>query len=111
MPAMAKPTRAPTMEWVVETGQPRLEATISQMAAASRAASMPKTRISGLSAIPEGSMIPLRMVLVTCPPASAAPPNSKMAAMMIAVLTVIAPEPTAVPMTLATSLAPIPQVM
>ena len=28
---------APTMVWVVETGQPRLEAIISQMAAASNA--------------------------------------------------------------------------
>ena len=56
-------------------------------------------------------MIPLRIVLVTCPPATAAPRNSKMAAIMIAVLTVIAPEPTDVPMTLATSLAPIPHVM
>lgn len=41
MPAMAKPTMAPTMEWVVETGQPRAEASMSQMPAASRAASMP----------------------------------------------------------------------
>ena len=36
-----------------------------------------------------GSMIPLRMVWVTCPPARAAPANSKMAAIMIAVVTVI----------------------
>jgi hypothetical protein len=34
-----------------------------------------------------------------------------MPAMMIAVVTVMAPDPTDVPMTLATSLAPMPQVM
>ncbi len=58
-----------------------------------------------------GSMIPLRMVLVTVPPAMKAPANSKMAAIRIACLTVMAPEPTEVPMALATSLAPMPQVM
>ena len=41
MPTAAKPTIAPTIEWVVETGQPRVEAIISQIAAASSAASMP----------------------------------------------------------------------
>ena len=41
MPTTAKPTIAPTIEWVVETGQPRVEAIISQIAAASSAASMP----------------------------------------------------------------------
>ena len=41
MATTAKPTMAPTMEWVVETGQPLAEAIISQMAEASRAASMP----------------------------------------------------------------------
>ena len=69
------------------------------------------SKVSGLFVIGAGSMIPLRIVSVTCPPASAAPANSNTAAMRIAVLTVIAPEPTDVPMTLATSLAPIPQVM
>ena len=51
------------------------------------------------------------MVLVTLPPAIAAPPNSNMVAMMIAVPTVMAPEPTDVPMALATSLAPMPHVI
>ena len=41
MPAMVNPTMAPMMECVVDTGQPLLEAIISQMAAASSAASMP----------------------------------------------------------------------
>ena len=40
-PATEKPTMAPTMEWVVETGQPFMEAISSQVAAASSAASMP----------------------------------------------------------------------
>ena len=40
-----------------------------------------------------------------------APANSMIAAMMIACFTVTAPEPTEVPMALATSLAPMPQVM
>lgn len=35
MPAMANLTTAPSMEWVVDTGQPRVEATMSQIAAAS----------------------------------------------------------------------------
>ncbi len=56
-------------------------------------------------------MIPLRMVLVTCPPARKAPENSKTAAMMTACRTEIAPEPTDVPMALATSFAPMPQHM
>ena len=111
MPAMAKPTMAPTMEWVVETGQPRADANASQQPAASKAASMPNTSSSGLSAICDGSTMPLRMVRVTLPPASAAPANSNTAATMIAVVTVIAPEPTEVPSALATSLAPMPQVM
>ncbi len=41
MPTMAKPTMAPTMEWVVDTGQPKKDAISSQMPAASSAASMP----------------------------------------------------------------------
>ena len=111
IPATAKPTMAPTIEWVVETGQPFAEASASQQPAASRAASIPKIRISGRSAIWFGSIIPLRIVLVTLPPARAAPANSKMAATMMAVRTVMAPDPTEVPSALATSLAPIPQVI
>jgi hypothetical protein len=65
MPTAAKPTMAPTMEWVVETGQPLKEASVSQTAAARSAAIIPKIRISGRSAIAAGSMIPLRIVLVT----------------------------------------------
>ncbi len=111
MPTIPKPTTAPTMVWVVETGQPRREANISQTPAASRLASMPYTRISGESRMDAGSMMPLRMVFVTWPPARNAPANSKIAAMTIAWRTVMAPDPTDVPIALATSLAPIPQVM
>ena len=55
IPAMPKPTKAPTIECVVETGQPFNEATNSQMAAASKAAIMPNISISGWFAIGEGS--------------------------------------------------------
>ncbi len=110
MPTVPKPTSAPTMVCVVDTGQPKWLATINQVPAASSAASMPRTRISG-DGTTEASMIPLRMVLVTWPPARKAPENSKIAAMMIALRTVMAPDPTEVPMALATSLAPTPQVM
>ena len=41
IPTMPKPATAPTMVWVVETGQPRADATISQMPEASKAPSMP----------------------------------------------------------------------
>ena len=53
--------------------------------------------------------MPLRTVAVTSPPANTAPANSKITAIMTACLNVIAPEPTEVPIALATSLAPIPQ--
>ena len=56
-------------------------------------------------------MIPFLIVLVTLTPAIKAPENSKTAAMIIAYLMLIAPDPTDVPIALATSFAPIPQVM
>ena len=54
------------------------------------------------------SIIPLRIVDVTSPPARYAPANSNTIAMMIACLIVSAFEPTDVPIALATSFAPIP---
>ena len=102
---------APMMLCVVETGHPIQLATVSQSAAASREESIPQTRISGLPRIGVGSMMPFRMVLVTFPPAIKAPENSKIAAMIIACLILIAHDPTEVPSALATSFAPIPQVM
>jgi len=41
MPTAAKPTMAPTIEWVVETGQPLRLATSSQMPAANSADVIP----------------------------------------------------------------------
>ena len=59
----------------------------------------------------DASMIPLRIVFVTSPPASTAPENSNTAAMISACLIVMAREPTEVAIALATSLAPMPQAM
>jgi len=103
--AMPAPSTPPTMEWVVETGAPAAVAILSQSAPASRAAviSQMKTLVSATAS---GLMIPLLMVLTTSPPAMMASAASKMAAMKIAPVRVRALEPTAGPMLLATSLAP-----
>ena len=69
MPTAAKPTSAPTMEWVVETGQPIREAISSQVPAANSEDIIPYTNNSGVSASIDESMMPLRMVEVTSPPA------------------------------------------
>ena len=53
-----------------------------------------------------GSMMPFFTVLTTSPPAMIAPAASKKAAMAIAVVRVIANDPTAGPTLFATSLAP-----
>ena len=111
IPTAAKPTMAPTMECVVETGHPLMLAIRSHVAAASSADSMPNTSNSGVSVSTAGSMIPLRFVEVTSPPARYTPANSKIAAMMMACFNVRALEPTEVPMAFATSFAPIPQAM
>ena len=108
-PATAKPTIAPTIEWVVETGHPLIDATSSHVPAASNAASMPYTNSCGSSCNSSGSIMPLRIVLVTSPPANQAPRNSKTTAIKIACLMVIAFDPTEVPIALATSFAPTPQ--
>ena len=113
IPTTAKPTIAPTMECVVDTGQPRWVATSNHTPAASRDDNIPYTSNSGFCSSPEFSrlMMPLRTVSVTSPPASAAPANSNTIAMRTACLMVIARAPTEVPMALATSLAPTPQAM
>ena len=69
IPTAAKPTMAPTIEWVVETGEPFMVAIISQVPAASSADSMPYTINSGLPDIDSASIMPWRMVAVTSPPA------------------------------------------
>lgn len=56
-------------------------------------------------------MIPFCIVLVTCVPISRAPENSSTAAVSTAWRMVRAPEPTEVPIALATSLAPMFQAM
>ena len=84
MPTAPKPTIAPTMVWVVDTGQPRVDATSSHRPAASRDASITYTSTSGVSVSEEASRMPLRIVFVTCPPARNAPANSKIAAMTTA---------------------------
>ncbi|MOA32606.1 hypothetical protein D3C78_1538430 [compost metagenome] len=66
-PTAAKPITAPTMEWVVETGQPFSEATSNQVPAASSADIMPSTIRSGL--IASASTMPFLIVSVTSPPA------------------------------------------
>ena len=58
---------APTMEWVVDTGQPLIVASNSQTPAASKAESMPKTSRSGVMYC--GATMPLLIVSVTSPPA------------------------------------------
>ena len=58
-----------------------------------------------------GSTIPFLIVEVTSPPARYAPRNSKIAAINIACLNVIALLPTDVPIAFATSFAPIPKAM
>ena len=58
-----KPTTAPIIEWVVETGQPLLVAIISQVPAAKSADIMPKTSKSGV--MTSISTMPFLMVSVT----------------------------------------------
>ena len=84
---------------------------LSQIAAAKRQQVIPTAMIIGSLPTAWTSTIPLRIVLVTDPPTSIAPPNSKIAATMMAFRRVSAPEPTDVPIALATSFAPIVQAM
>ncbi len=69
IPTAAKPTIAPTIECVVDTGQPKYEAINNHMPAASKVPSMPKTSSSGVSLMTAASIIPSLMVAVTSPPA------------------------------------------
>ena len=68
-PTAANPTIAPTIECVVDTGQPMKLAIINQVPAARSAESIPKTRRSGESTNTALSTIPFRIVDVTSPPA------------------------------------------
>ena len=104
--AMPEPIMAPTIECVVETGAPTAVAMFSHKAAANNAAIINQTKVSE-SGIKLGSIMPLRMVPTTSPPAINAPAASKIAAMTNAPTSVKALEPTAGPTLLATSFAPI----
>ena len=103
---MPAPITPPTTECVVETGAPTHVARLTQSAEEISAAIIAQTKMRG-SAIPAGSMIPREIVETTSPPASSAPALSKMAAITIAPPMVSALAPTAGPMLLATSFAPI----
>src|SRR5574343_408846 len=102
---MPAPITAPMMEWVVETGAPSTVATLSHKAPASNADNINHVNSSGL-ANAFGSMMPPLMVRTTSPPAMMAPSASNTAAIKMAQPKLMAPDPTAGPMLLATSLAP-----
>ena len=108
-PVAVKPIIAPIIECVVDTGHPSQDAKANHIPAANRDEIIPSTRYSGIAEKYSGSIIPLRMVEVTSPPAKYAPANSKIMAITIACFIVNALEPTDVPIALATSFAPIPQ--
>src|SRR6056297_3788738 len=103
--AIPAPMTPPTTEWVVETGAPTLVARLTQSAAEISAASMAPTKMRA-SATLLGSIMPLEMVDTTSPPAKSAPADSQIAAITMAPPMVRALAPTAGPMLLATSLAP-----
>ena len=110
-PTTPKPTIAPTIACVVETGRPKRDATISSVPAEASAASIPYRTSSGFCSTRTASSIPLRTVLVTWPPARKAPVNSSRPATRTAPVMVSAPDPTLVPIAFATSFAPIAQAM
>jgi len=105
-PAMIpKPIIAPTIEWVVETGNDFQVAKLTQRAAASKAEKAPIRATCGSDMISVDT-IPLRMVSVTCEPMKTAPRIFRIPAINTAWRMVIAFAPTAEAMELATSLAP-----
>jgi hypothetical protein len=66
---ITKPTIAPTIECVVETGHPFWLATNNHVPAARRDESIPIIKISVLLSYRLGSTIPFLIVAVTSPPA------------------------------------------
>ena len=103
--AIPAPMTPPTTECVVETGAPTQVAKFTQSADEISAAIMAQIKISE-SETDDGSMIPFEIVDTTSPPAKSAPAVSQSAAMTIAPPMVSAFAPTAGPMLLATSFAP-----
>ena len=80
---MPKPIMAPTIEWVVDTGNDFQVAKLTHSAAASIAASAPIRATWGSDKI-SVETIPLRMVLVTCEPMKTAPTTFKIPAIKMA---------------------------
>src|SRR5690606_41230568 len=80
MPTAAKPLMAPTIEWVVDTGQPRILAINNHVPAANSAEGMPYTNSSGVSVSMWGSTRPLRLVEVPAAAARSAPRNAELTA-------------------------------
>ena len=104
--AIPAPITPPTTECVVDTGAPIHVARFTQRAAERSAASIAQIKIEVVCRL-SGATIPFAMVETTSPPASSAPALSKMTAIAMAPPIVKAFAPTAGPILLATSLAPI----
>jgi len=104
--AIPAPMTPPTTLCVVETGAPIHVAILTQSAAASSAAIIAQMNTVAFAML-SGAMIPLAMVETTSPPAINAPALSNTTAITMAPPMVSALAPTAGPMLLATSLAPI----
>ena len=105
-PAMPAPITPPTIEWVVETGAFKKVARLIHSAAANRALSIRFRKSVAVTPSP-GLMMPLATVCTTSPPARIAPALSQTAAITTAAVTVNTLPPTAGPILLATSFAPI----
>ena len=108
--AIPAPITPPTTEWVVDTGAPTYVARFTHNAADRRAAIMAQTKVDA-SPMLSGAMMPLAIVLTTSPPAINAPADSNTTAIAIAPPMVNAFAPTAGPMLLATSFAPMLRAM
>ena len=104
--AIPAPITPPTIECVVETGAFIIVAKFNHKAAAKSAAIIAQMKGSGFPPKAEMSMMPFLIVLTTSPPAINAPAASKIAAITIATVIVIAFDPTAGPTLFATSFAP-----
>ena len=103
--AIPAPITPPTTECVVETGAPTHVAKFTQSAADKSAANIAQIKMPEVCML-SGAMMPFAMVDTTSPPASNAPMLSNTAAIAIAAPIDKAFAPTAGPMLLATSFAP-----
>ena len=103
--AIPAPITPPTTECVVETGAPTNVARFTHKAADKSAAIIAQMNVSGVPML-SGAIMPLAMVETTSPPAINAPADSKTTAIAMAPPIVSALAPTAGPILLATSFAP-----